>query len=349
MHKDTHAHTYAHTLIQSDTHTLALSRSLARARARALSLSTQLMLNLIIAMMGETYAREKTNEGLAMWWMMKAACVLDYERHLSRDKRIAHRSGIDPFTSGQDRETVPFFRVDISEVAQAGLDGEKYGEELRIDTLSQLRNAIDARFHRVDARQRSMIESLVETQSLLQDKVDAMLTRLHVKSPVASYVKSPVASSRSNQQWGAAPIVSAAAGKSPHARSSRPSPLGVPPPMAAVAGQRDEHEHERAVRVRTINACHTSIHTYICTYAHAHTGDVVYYRYLGHERAGRVCSVNAGVRLRVRSGNTERRVLMHPFLHLTHISSGRHREETTSTWKPRRGRWAVPWAQTPTL
>ena len=32
-----------------------------------LILSTLLLLNLIIAMMGETYAREKSNEGAAMW------------------------------------------------------------------------------------------------------------------------------------------------------------------------------------------------------------------------------------------------------------------------------------------
>ena len=87
-----------------------------------LVLSTLLLLNLIIAMMGETYAREKSNEGAAMWsvclsgsfaksvlrvicgeiglrsqssdflqlnrWMMKAWRVIDYETQLPRDKKV---------------------------------------------------------------------------------------------------------------------------------------------------------------------------------------------------------------------------------------------------------------------
>ena len=45
--------------------------------------STLLLFNLIIAMMGETYHREKTNAGAAMWWMIREMQVLDWEKQLT--------------------------------------------------------------------------------------------------------------------------------------------------------------------------------------------------------------------------------------------------------------------------
>ena len=48
-----------------------------------LFMSTLLLFNLIIAMMGDTYSRGKTNEIAAMWWMMKASQVLYYEAQLT--------------------------------------------------------------------------------------------------------------------------------------------------------------------------------------------------------------------------------------------------------------------------
>ena len=47
-------------------------------------IATLLLQNLIIAMMGDTYARERQNEGYAMWWMNHAHLVLKYERALHR-------------------------------------------------------------------------------------------------------------------------------------------------------------------------------------------------------------------------------------------------------------------------
>ena len=49
-----------------------------------LMVSTLLLFNLIIAMMGETYHREKTNAGAAMWWMIRAMQVLDWEKQLTK-------------------------------------------------------------------------------------------------------------------------------------------------------------------------------------------------------------------------------------------------------------------------
>ena len=53
-----------------------------------LMVSTLLLFNLIIAMMGETYHREKTNAGAAMWWMIRAMQVLHWEKQLTEGEFI---------------------------------------------------------------------------------------------------------------------------------------------------------------------------------------------------------------------------------------------------------------------
>ena len=155
-----------------------------------LVLSTLLLLNLIIAMMGETYAREKTNEGAAMWWMMKADRVLDYESQLSYAQKVRYRTGIDPFTPGKSKESLPYYRVEVTEASED--EDEALGKSTRCRNLGDLQKNMSQRFERVDARQRKFMVDQVarfdylETHQLgLSTKIDLLLDKFKIPVPMS--------------------------------------------------------------------------------------------------------------------------------------------------------------------
>jgi hypothetical protein len=82
-------------------------------------LASLLLQSLLVAMMSETYSRERENEGFAMWWMYHAGVVLCHERQLERWNKAGHlryRLGecgdLDP---GQaPPECSPFFDISVS-------------------------------------------------------------------------------------------------------------------------------------------------------------------------------------------------------------------------------------------
>lgn len=155
-----------------------------------LVLSTLLLLNLIIAMMGETYAREKTNEGAAMWWMMKAARVLDYETQLSYAQRAHLRTGIDPFTAGREKETLPYYRVEVTEAEED--EDVAVGRATKCRTFEDLHKVINQRFERVDARQRRFMDEQIDYFECLEDrhsktskKVDLLLEKFNIPVPMS--------------------------------------------------------------------------------------------------------------------------------------------------------------------
>jgi hypothetical protein len=58
-------------------------------------LASLLLQSLLVAMMSETYAREREAEGLAMWWMLHAQLVLHCERLLWASEKRSFRYGTD--------------------------------------------------------------------------------------------------------------------------------------------------------------------------------------------------------------------------------------------------------------
>ena len=58
-------------------------------------LASLLLQSLLVAMMSETYAREREAEGLAMWWMLHAQLVLHCERLLWDSEKRSFRYGKD--------------------------------------------------------------------------------------------------------------------------------------------------------------------------------------------------------------------------------------------------------------
>jgi len=83
-----------------------------------LFLASLLLQSLLVAMMSETYSRERENEGFAMWWMYHAGVVLCHERQLkwwNKAGYLRHRLGecgdLDP---GQAHsECRPFFDISV--------------------------------------------------------------------------------------------------------------------------------------------------------------------------------------------------------------------------------------------
>ncbi len=52
-------------------------------------LASLLLQNLLVAMMSETYAHERENEGFDLWWMQHAGVVLCHEREGGKEKDFA--------------------------------------------------------------------------------------------------------------------------------------------------------------------------------------------------------------------------------------------------------------------
>jgi len=81
--------------------------------------------NLIIAMMGDTYSKDKEKEGYIQWWMLYASVVLKYEKRLQRDSCIIHRCGIllDPSAPRPGAE--PFFKAKLQRAKKSELESAK--------------------------------------------------------------------------------------------------------------------------------------------------------------------------------------------------------------------------------
>jgi hypothetical protein len=71
-----------------------------------------------VAMMSETYSRERENEGFAMWWMYHAGVVLCHERQFKKMFKaghLRHRLGEPDLDPGQAHpESLPFFDISVS-------------------------------------------------------------------------------------------------------------------------------------------------------------------------------------------------------------------------------------------
>jgi hypothetical protein len=82
-------------------------------------LASLLLQSLLVAMMSETYSRERENEGFAMWWMYHAGVVLCHERHFKKmfkKKHLRHRLGEsgDLHPGQGNPESLPFFDISVS-------------------------------------------------------------------------------------------------------------------------------------------------------------------------------------------------------------------------------------------
>jgi ankyrin repeat protein len=109
-------------------------------------IATLLLQNLIIAMMGDTYARERENEGFAMWWMNHASLVLRYERRISRRNRIRHRTGTDLNKGDDFPECRPYFSVTVGPDKQME---DVWNNATRHVSSEELNDNIDAHFQTV--------------------------------------------------------------------------------------------------------------------------------------------------------------------------------------------------------
>jgi hypothetical protein len=138
-------------------------------------MSTLLLLNLIIAMMGDTYGRERQKEGFAMWWMHHASMVLKYERRLNKKDRERFRSGIDSAQGEDYPNTRPFFKMSVgpdeslegawsispksvtTEDLLKGSNDHFHNMEDSLEVLNKvLRGAVDVRYKRLDAKLNSL-------------------------------------------------------------------------------------------------------------------------------------------------------------------------------------------------
>ena len=75
--------------------------------------NTLLLMNLLIAMMADTYSADKSKGGFSMWWMLYANQVLEYERQIrvwcaltgNKAWLLSHRTGMDPLPEKPRPET----------------------------------------------------------------------------------------------------------------------------------------------------------------------------------------------------------------------------------------------------
>jgi len=77
-------------------------------------LASLLLQSLLVAMMSETYARERENEGFVLWWMYHAGVVLCHEREGGSRERERHRFGADLDPGKVNPECRPFFDISLS-------------------------------------------------------------------------------------------------------------------------------------------------------------------------------------------------------------------------------------------
>ena len=76
-------------------------------------LASLLLQSLLVAMMSETYARERENEGFAMWWMYRAGVVLCRENQHNKRDRNRLRLGDDLDVGNPNPECRPFFNISV--------------------------------------------------------------------------------------------------------------------------------------------------------------------------------------------------------------------------------------------
>ena len=76
-------------------------------------LASLLLQSLLVAMMSETYARERENEGFAMWWMYRACVVLCREKQHNKRDRNRLRLGEDLDVGKANPECRPFFDISV--------------------------------------------------------------------------------------------------------------------------------------------------------------------------------------------------------------------------------------------
>lgn len=134
-------------------------------------LSTLLLLNLLIALMGNTLANETSNEGFAKWWMLQAEIVLRFERRLSPRSRSRYRSG-DPSKQidEDDKKYSEFFRVLVG--ADNDLDND-WGDAKPLSN-EELKAVMDV-------QQETLMEKWQESRQnaqRLEQKVDKAIERI---------------------------------------------------------------------------------------------------------------------------------------------------------------------------
>ena len=134
-------------------------------------MSTLLLLNLIIAMMGDTYGRERQKEGFAMWWMHHASMVIKYERRLNQRDRERFRFGIDSAQGEDHPNTRPFFRTSVG--LDESLEGAWSIAPKSVTTEDLLKSSSD-HFH-------IMEDSLEVLNKVLRGAVDVRYKRLDAK------------------------------------------------------------------------------------------------------------------------------------------------------------------------
>ena len=166
-------------------------------------MSTLLLLNLIIAMMGDTYGRERQKEGFAMWWMHHASMVLKYERRLNKKDRERFRSGIDSAQGDDYPNTRPFFKMSVgpdeslegawsispksvtTEDLLKSSNDHFHNMEDSVEVLNKvLRGAVDVRYKRLDAKLNTLFRFI---RRLNDAGKETRETRNHPSAPDNSF------------------------------------------------------------------------------------------------------------------------------------------------------------------
>ena len=84
-------------------------------------ISTLMLMNLLIGLMSNTFAKELAR-GRQIWWLEFASLVLRYESRLSENDKVLYRSGMqekknpDPAKRSPDRSDVEYFMVKVKSV-----------------------------------------------------------------------------------------------------------------------------------------------------------------------------------------------------------------------------------------
>jgi hypothetical protein len=143
-------------------------------------LATLMLQSLIVAMMGNTYARESEHQGLAMWWMNHASVVLRYERNLREKKRQKYRFGTDNSPGSDHPACRPFFNVVVGHDNDTADSLSKVKKH--ITTQDMLKN-VNGSFAQLDSNIELLHESMHSDLNVRYSRLDAKLNSIWKKLP----------------------------------------------------------------------------------------------------------------------------------------------------------------------